>query len=184
MRKIKLILIWFFLYLAGCSYGDEKVQSMNPAVFKEQGKCVAETRSLIKEWKSNGGGYKRSLQAMRKQIQEDKTPKFSVMIRKFWAYQNSLGNLKSKEQLGVWPVSDDDFRSVFFETVDVSDFISVSCGLSWLSDALHDDVLMVYNSDQSPIIKAPLEEFPDDLKWESNQAQLWLKYWLFVNVSN
>lgn len=186
MKEAKNLTLLFFVLIAcsSCySNSDETVKPITTNPFIKSNKCYSIMRSLLDEWVQYGGGYKSSIHLIREQIKNDEVTKFSSIVKQFWEHQEALGISVNIEKIGSWPISDDKYRTVFFVTDDLSKYDLDGCSLTWLDDVIYDRVL-TQTENGLRRMNERIEEFPDSYKWESRDAQLWFKYWIFVNIEN
>jgi hypothetical protein len=85
---------------------DAKAERLPDDYFSFQAECIAAWTKLVNEWRTSGGGVKRSIAATRAQIESDNVSRFSRIVKRAWKTQRLLGLAKS-EPIGAWPISNE-----------------------------------------------------------------------------
>ena len=152
-------------------------------VFSQQSTCYSAWSHLVSDWEKNGGGFKKSLLATRRQIATDRMSAFAAIVRKVWSVQSGKSNLN--ERFGSWPISSADTTLVIANPNDaISKTLDQSlprgCGaFAWLYPVIWDRVHVV---DMGKVQAMHFAEMPEDIVWDSYNTPRWVLYWLFVRI--
>jgi hypothetical protein len=154
----------------------ENIPPLPADYFAPQAECMAAWNEIVADWKEGGGGIKDSILATRMQITLDYRSRFAAFVRRVWASQQDGRPLAD---LGLWPVSDKQFRRLSERVVfGPEDGIPSSCEtLSWLDGLLWDEIASTNGG-----MPRPLDETPGEMEWTSPFVQQWVRYWLLVKL--
>lgn len=151
------------------------------SAFARQNECYNAWSQLVSDWEKNGGGFKKSLLATKRQIATDHVSAFAAIVRGVWSAQN--GEKISGDKFGSWPISSADTTVVIAKPNDaisktLDQYLPHGCGaFAWLYPVIWDRVHV-----EGGMRAMHFAEMPDGIVWDSYNTPRWVVYWLFVRA--
>lgn len=163
-----------------------RVENLEGGEQEQTIRCEKLWAEIMAEWRKSGGGFQSSLRETRKQIESDKTSRFSRYVRAAWAAQASYEDYDPKKR---WPLENEEryLVSDAFSRANSGRFPE-SCSVIMFDAVLWEELHVarpaggIYiDFGVSKILK--FSDAPDSFVWDSPDAQSWTEFWLLRRLS-
>lgn len=181
IRRVFVLVMCSFVLSCASHAGDtedftKKIDTGLKEHFAVTGQCTSFWETEIDKWKGVNGKDFHSVESVRKSIVEDDSSLFSQLVREVWNYQEKTGNAKTRQRIGRWPVSGDEYRKATpLAFIANFDSIPSDCmSTIWLESS----ILNIFDNTEKKIVEVGGIELaePYDKKWAI--------YWILVNINN